>query len=168
MLKITQDAASQNFVVTVSKFETVKESFKIASQVSRLLSKHGVVSTSTKNGGFEVEFVSYNDNIKADDVLWILVDTFNVGYGFWDNFGIYIETILKQGVVQTNKDGSTVTTTHKNAYKLRQDSEFPFTFAGGLQYFQIFKDTVRIDFPSSHVSALQVAQDLIELLDSLS
>lgn len=167
MLKITQDAASQNFVVTVSKFETVKESFKIASQVSRLLSKHGVVSTSTKNGGFEVEFVSYNDNIKADDVLWILVDAFNVGLGYWDYLGIYVETILKQGVVQTNKDGSTIKMTHKNAHKLREDKEFPYNFTGGIQYFEIWCDTVRVDFPSSHESALQIAQELLELLDSL-
>lgn len=167
MIKITQNKESQNFVVTVS-FETSRETFKVSSQVQRILSKSGVATVSVTKQGFVVEFTSYNDNITVDDVLWILVDTFNVGYGFWDNFGIYIETILKQGVVQTNKDGSTIKMTHKNAHKLREDKEFPYNFTGGIQYFEIWCDTVRIDFPSTHVAALQVAQDLIELLDSLS
>ena len=169
MIKITQDSVSKNFVVTVV-LSSIRETFKISSAVSRILAKQGVVSvsTSTKSGGFSIDFSSYNDETSIDNVIWLLTDNFNVGYGYWDNFGIFAETILKQGVVQTNKDGSCVKLTHKNAHKLRDDSEFPFTFAGGLQYFQCFKDTVRIDFPSSHINALQVAQDLQNLLDSLN
>lgn len=166
MIKITQNEVTKNFTVTVSKFETIKETYQVASQVQRILAKSGVVSTSTKNGEFVVDFSSYNDNITVDNVLWLLVDGFNVGYH--DDLGIYIESLADGVSVATNKDGSTVKLKHKNAYKLRQDSEFPYTFAGGLQYFQIFQDTVRIDFPSSHINALQVAQDLLDLLDSLS
>lgn len=168
MIKIIQNEVTKNFEITVSKFETIKESFKVASQVQRILGKYGVVSVLPKNGGFELDFTSYNDNVSTDDVLWILVDSFNVGYGFWDNFGIYIESFADGVSVTTNKDGSCVKINHKNAYKLKDDDEFPYTFAGGLQYFQCFKDTVRIDFPSTHTAALKVCDELRDLLDSLS
>lgn len=165
MIKITQNEVTKNFTVTVSKFETIKETYQVASQVQRILAKSGVVSTSTKNGEFVVDFSSYNDEITVDNVLWLLVD----GLGYWDYLGIYVESSFENNVsVATNKDGSTVKLKHKNAYKLRDNEEFPYTFDGGLQYFQIFQDTVRIDFPSSHINALQVAQDLLDLLDSLS
>lgn len=168
MIKITQNEESQNFVVSVVK-PTIKETWQVANRVARVLAKQGVTTVSVaKQGVVEVEFSSYNDEISADDVLWLLTDTFNVGYGYWDYLGFYIESDNDNGTIQTNKDGSCVKIMHKNSHKLRDNEEFPYTFAGGLQYFEIWRDTVRIDFPSSHNNALQVAQDLQNLLDSLN
>ena len=164
MIKITQNEVTKNFTVSVA-LETSRETYKITSQVARILAKSGVVSVSTKSGEFVIDFASYNDEITNDDVLWILIDKFNVGFGFWDYLGIFIESF--NGSVATNKDGSCVKIMHKNAHKLREDKEFPFVFAGGLQYFEVFKDTIRLDFHTSHEVALQIYNDLIELLDSL-
>lgn len=167
MIKIAQDTVSQNFAVLVSKFETIRETFKVASQVQRILAKSGVTTVSVTKQGVEVEFVSYDDTVSSDNVLWALVDSFNVGPGYWDNFGIYIEYQNGDVVVQTNKDGSTIKINHKNAHKLREDEEFPYNFAGGLQFAQFMRDTVRIDVPCGHAPAREVAQDLQDLLDSL-
>lgn len=161
MIKIKQDAVSTNFEITVV-LETIRESYKVASQVKRMLAKSGVATVSVaKQSVVSIEFVSYNDNVSLDDVMWLLVDNLN------DDLGIFTESCVDTVSVATNIDGSTIKVSHKNAYRLRDDDEFPYTFAGGLQYFQIFKDTVRIDFQSSHESALQIAQELLDLLDSL-
>lgn len=160
MIKIKQDAVSTNFEITVV-LSSIKETWKATSVVSRLLGKQGTTNISVTKQGVTIDFTSYNDNVSLDDVMWLLVDNLN------DDLGIFTESCVDTVSVATNIDGSTIKVSHKNAYRLRDDDEFPYTFAGGLQYFQIFKDTVRIDFQSSHESALQIAQELLDLLDSL-
>lgn len=161
MIKITQNAASQNFVVSVA-LETSRETYQVATRVARTLAKQGVATVSVAKQGFVVEFTSYNDNITVDDVLDLVVSVI-------DN-DAFIETKFQDNQILTNMHSSTITVNHRNCRAFWQN-DMHYNL-GGVKFIQFFErvgdiDTLRIDFSVSHESALQIAQDLQDLLDSL-
>lgn len=164
MIKIIQDLNNQNYIIEVSNFNTQHDNYKNALRVKNILNKHGKSNILMNKGIISVKFVSYNDNISADDILLILFNGFNVGC--LDYLGIQYESYVNNGLVATNKYGSIIKLHHKNAYKLLDDEELIFTLVDGLRYFNIHQDLVHIKTTNSHVDALLIMNTLFNLLES--
>ena len=159
MIKIKQDTVSQNFTVSVA-LETSRETFKVASQVQRILAKHGVTNVTVAKQNVVVEFVSFNEDFSADTVLWIIYRIFG------EEHGVEIITKVTDGVVTTSDDSSTIELNHKNAHKLKEIEDFPFLFAEGTLYFNVFRDSIRIDIPHNHRNTMKYTEELLDLLNS--
>lgn len=158
MIKIYQDVVTKKFKVVVT--EEARIAYQTAARVARVLSKHGVTNVSVAKQNVVVEFVSFNEDFSADTVLWIIYRIFG------EEHGVEIITKVTDGVVTTSDDSSTIELNHKNAHKLKEIEDFPFLFAEGTLYFNVFRDSIRIDIPHNHRNTMKYTEELLDLLNS--
>ena len=155
MIKIQErNSVQQGLFEVYVNTESPRETFKQSSQIARILKRVGEVDVI----GTSVFINGYNAELTADEIMWKLVDTlndFSVDY-----FQIRVVSAISSGVeVWTDTQGSSIVFKYNDRAHLLEQYDF-----GGCIYYTHRRNYTRYDFPISHTQALELAKEMLDLI----